>query len=84
MIREIFKMLNQFAVNNPTSPVNQCLSHLIQFLVDAKPFFWNAEPQRRAAKHLGHTWYIGKRLSVPGISPEVLQRVLSQANRLPA
>ena len=21
----------------------------------------NAEPQRRAAKHLGHTWYIGKR-----------------------
>ena len=27
----------------------------------AKPFHWNAEPQRRAAKHLGHTWYIGKR-----------------------
>ena len=24
-------------------------------------FFWSAEPQRRAAKHLGHTWYIGKR-----------------------
>ena len=23
--------------------------------------FWSAEPQRRAAKHLGHTWYIGKR-----------------------
>ena len=23
--------------------------------------FVNAEPQRRAAKHLGHTWYIGKR-----------------------
>ena len=23
--------------------------------------FINAEPQRRAAKHLGHTWYIGKR-----------------------
>ena len=28
---------------------------------NAKPFFWNAEPQRRAAKHLGHAWYIGKR-----------------------
>ena len=28
--------------------------HLIQF-------FWGAEPQRRAAKLLGHTWYIGKR-----------------------
>ena len=28
---------------------------------NAKPFYRNAEPQRRAAKHLGHTWYIGKR-----------------------
>ena len=27
----------------------------------AKPFSRNAEPQRWAAKHLGHTWYIGKR-----------------------
>ena len=26
------KMLNQYAVDNPTLPVNQCLSHLIQFL----------------------------------------------------
>ena len=26
-----------------------------------KPFSGNAEPQKRAAKHLGHTWYIGKR-----------------------
>ena len=28
----IFKMLNQYAVDIPTLPVNQCLSHLIQFL----------------------------------------------------
>ena len=28
---------------------------------DVETFFHNAEPQRRAAKHLGHTWYIGKR-----------------------
>ena len=28
---------------------------------NAKPFYKNAEPQRRAAKHLGHTWYVGKR-----------------------
>ena len=28
---------------------------------NAKPFYRNAEPQRRAAKHLGHTWYIRKR-----------------------
>ena len=26
-----------------------------------RPSFWSAEPQRRAAKHLGHAWYIGKR-----------------------
>ena len=32
MIQEIFKMLNQFAVEIPTLPVNQCLSRLIQFL----------------------------------------------------
>ena len=34
MIREILKMLNQYAVDNPTLPVNLCLSHLIQFLVE--------------------------------------------------
>ena len=28
---------------------------------NAKPFSGNAEPQRRAAKHLGYAWYIGKR-----------------------
>ena len=28
---------------------------------NAKPFFGRAEPQRRAAKYLAHTWYIGKR-----------------------
>ena len=29
--------------------------------LNAKPFHWKAEPQRWAAKHLGHTWHIGKR-----------------------
>ena len=29
-----FKMLNQYAVDIPTLPVNQCLSHLIQFLLE--------------------------------------------------
>ena len=29
-----FKMLNQYAVDIPTMPVNLCLSHLIQFLVE--------------------------------------------------
>ena len=33
MIREIFKMLYQFAMEIPTLPVNQCFSHSIRFLV---------------------------------------------------
>ena len=33
MIREIFKMLNQHAVDIPTLAINLCFSHLIQFLV---------------------------------------------------
>ena len=36
MIQEIFGMLNQYAVEIPTLPVNQCLSHLIQFFVEGK------------------------------------------------
>ena len=33
-IREISKMLNQYAVDIPTLPVNLCLSHIIQFLLE--------------------------------------------------
>ena len=32
MIQEIFRVLNQFAVEIPTLPIDQCHSHLIQFL----------------------------------------------------
>ena len=53
MIQEIFKRLNQYAVDIPTEPVNSWWN--------AKPFHRNAEPHGRAAKHLGHAWYIGKR-----------------------
>ena len=55
-------MLNQFAVKIPTLPANQCHPTSSNSWRNAKPFFWSAEPQRRAAKHLGHTWYIGKRV----------------------
>ena len=31
---------------------------------NVKPFRENAEPQRWAAKYLGHAWYIGKRFCI--------------------
>ena len=34
MIREILQMLNQYAVDIPTLPANQCFSHLIQILAE--------------------------------------------------
>ena len=60
MIREIFKMLNQYAVDNPTLPVNQLFPTSCRSWRNAKPFSENAEPQQRAAQYLGHAWYIGK------------------------
>ena len=40
MIREIVKMLNQYAVDNPTLPVNQCHSHIIHFLSECQAVLW--------------------------------------------
>ena len=54
-------MLNQYAVEIPTLPVDSVIPTSSNSWENAKPFYRNAEPQRRAAKHLGHTWYIGKR-----------------------
>ena len=34
VIREILKMLNQYAVDNPTLPVNQCFSYLSEILAE--------------------------------------------------
>ena len=42
MIQKIFRMLNQFAFEIPTLPVDQCHSHLILFLVECQ-----AVPSRR-------------------------------------
>ena len=61
-------MQNQYSVDIPTLPVKLCHSHLIQFLEECKPFCRTAEPQRWAAKHLGHAWYIGKRFANPAAS----------------
>ena len=54
-------MLNQFAVDTPRYQSTCVFPTSSNSWWNAKPFNRNAEPQRRAAKHLGHTWYIGKR-----------------------
>ena len=36
VIQEIFKMLNQYAMDNPTLLLNLCFSHLVQFLVECQ------------------------------------------------
>ena len=56
-----FKMLNQYAVDNPTLPVNLRFPTCPRSWRNAKPFSGSAEPQQWAAKYLGHAWYIGKR-----------------------
>ena len=58
----ISRTLNQFAVEIPTLPVDQCHSHahpIPEGIVEA--FIRIAAPQRRVAMHLGYTWYIWKR-----------------------
>ena len=54
-------MLNQFAVEIPTLPVDQCHSTSSNTWRNVGTLFRIAELQRRAAKHLGHTWFFGKR-----------------------
>ena len=51
-IRSLNSHVNSRPVSFPPHPIPER---------DVETFFHNAEPQRRAAKYLGHTWYIGKR-----------------------
>ena len=46
---------------------------------NAKPFSGNAEPQKWAAKHLGHAWFFGKRFCK---SSSVFLSTLYQRNRI--
>ena len=43
MIREIFKMLNQYAVDIPTLPVSQCFRHLSQILLESWAVLWECQ-----------------------------------------
>ena len=49
------------SVRSGQSHVTSVLSTSSRSWWNAKPFSGNAEPQRRAAKRMGHAWYIGKR-----------------------
>ena len=59
-IQRIFRMLSRCAVEIPTFPVDQIPTSLNTWKI-AETFFCIAAPQRRAAKYMGYTWYIGKR-----------------------
>ena len=59
MIREISKVLNQYAVNNHTLPVNPRFS-LSDILAECLAVLWE---QWWAAKYLGHAWKIGHVMS---------------------
>ena len=61
MMFKIFRMLNQFAAEIPTTQSTNVIPTSSNSWKNAKPFYKNAEPQRRAAKDLEHTWCIGKR-----------------------
>ena len=53
MIQEIFKMLNQYAVDIPTLPVNLCLSHLIQFLEECEAVLWECRAAEKGRQEFG-------------------------------
>ena len=43
MIREIFKMQNQYTVDNPTLPVNVRFHHLFQILAECEAVLWECQ-----------------------------------------
>ena len=51
--REIFKMLNQYAVDIPTLPVNLRFSHLIQFLVECSAVLQECRAAERGRQAFG-------------------------------
>ena len=59
--REILKMLNQYAVDYRTFPVNQRYFHLVVILAGC----WAVLGECEAAIYLGYAWYSGKRFCKP-------------------
>ena len=46
-------MLNQYTLDNPTFPVNQCFSHLIQTLVECKAVLWECRAATKGRQVFG-------------------------------
>ena len=61
-------MLNQFAWKIPRYQSTSVIPTSPSSWWNAKPFSRNPEPQKWAAKHLGHTWYIGNVFANPHAS----------------
>ena len=59
-IREISKMLNRYGVDNPTLPVNQCLSQLVRDPGGMLSRSIGMPSRRDGPPSILDTWYIGK------------------------
>ena len=55
MIQEIFKILNQYAMDIHTLSVNQCLSHPIQFLVECSTVLWECRVAEKGPPNIWDT-----------------------------
>ena len=65
MIREILKMLNQYAVDNPTLPVNLRFSHLFKILAEIRSRSVGMPSRNDGPRSVWDTaWYIGKRFCI--------------------
>ena len=53
VILQIFKMLNQYAVDIHTLPVDLCLSHFIQFLVECVAVLWECGAAEKGRQSFG-------------------------------
>ena len=63
-----FRMLNQFAVEIPTLPVEQCQSHLIQFLKELQAVFFGMPSHREGPPGICDTHGTSKTFSANSVS----------------
>ena len=77
-------MLNQYAVDIPTLPVNQCLTHLIQFLVECQAILWECRAAKMGREESGthmvcwETFFANPAASSSALYPQELNPWSSQ------